>query len=277
MNMLYFTTAAQEKKVSTKVKSIIKSLKLSEKSKYQKIKAIYNYICTNIKYNNKADKEKKAGNCISYSAYGGLINKTCVCNGYAVIFYRLALEAGIDARCIYDNNVTHMWNIVKLGDYYYNVDTTWDSNWYEARKKMSYKYFLKGMDSFPDHTRNSKFKKTAFKKKYPTNSVDYKYAKALARLTKTTLSSVSNVKGRKMKIKWKRNKTGTGYQIQYAKNKSFTNAVKKVIPLNKATSITYSGLKKGKTYYVRIRTYVVISGKKYYSGWSTTKKVVIRR
>lgn len=95
---------------------------------------------------------------------------------------------------------------------------------------------------------------------------------------KTTLSSAKNVKGKKILVKWKKNKAGDGYQIQYSTTKKFTKGNKtKTISKNKTTSYTIKKLKKKKTYYVRIRTYKKISGKKCYSGWSKVKTVKIRK
>ena len=37
-----------------------------------------------------------------------------------------------------------------------------------------------------------------------------------------------------------------------------------------------TGLKKGKTYYVKVRTYKTVKGKKYYSGWSKVKTVKVK-
>ncbi|MCD7715739.1 MAG: hypothetical protein LUI39_04720 [Lachnospiraceae bacterium] len=42
-------------------------------------------------------------------------------------------------------------------------------------------------------------------------------------------------------------------------------------------SKTLSGLKKGKTYYVRIRTYKKVNGNTYYSAWSSKKTVKIKK
>lgn len=44
-----------------------------------------------------------------------MINKTAVCQGYASLFYRLALDAGVDTRVISgEAGGPHAWNIVKL-------------------------------------------------------------------------------------------------------------------------------------------------------------------
>ena len=81
-----------------------------------------------------------------------------------------------------------------------------------------------------------------------------------------------------MTIKWKKNSRVTGYRIQYSTDKSFKKGVK-TVTVSKAstTSKTVSGLTKGKTYYVRVSTYKTVSGTKYYSGWSASKGVKIKR
>lgn len=97
-------------------------------------------------------------------------------------------------------------------------------------------------------------------------------------VSKTTLSSVKNLKGKKMQIKWKKNTAGHGYQIQYSTSSKFAKGNKtKTISKNKTTSYTATKLTKKKTYYVRIRTYKKVSGKTYYSGWSSVKKVKITK
>ena len=65
----------------------------------------------------------------------------------------------------------------------------------------------------------------------------------------------------------------TGYQIQYSTSKKFTNAKLKNISSYKTTKYTLKGLKDKKTYFVRVRTYKTVNGKRYYSGWSTIKYV----
>ena len=42
-------------------------------------------------------------------------------------------------------------------------------------------------------------------------------------------------------------------------------------------SRTFSGLTKGKTYYVQVRTYKIVDGIRYYSAYCTTKTVKISK
>jgi hypothetical protein len=65
----------------------------------------------------------------------------------------------------------------------------------------------------------------------------------------------------------------TGYQIQYSTSKTFKSKYTKTKTVSsyKTTKVTLKSLKAKKTYYVRVRTYKTVGGKKYYSGWSTVK------
>lgn len=81
-------------------------------------------------------------------------------------------------------------------------------------------------------------------------------------------------KSKGFQVKWKKQAKQTkGYQIQYSTSKTFKKAKTKTINQVKTTSMTISKLKKEKTYYVRIRTYKMIKGKRYNSGWSKIKKI----
>ena len=70
----------------------------------------------------------------------------------------------------------------------------------------------------------------------------------------TTIKALKNTKKNKLTVTWKKNSTVTGYIIQYAANKNFKNAKTVTVKGRAKTSKTVS-VKKGKTYYVRIRTY----------------------
>ena len=66
----------------------------------------------------------------------------------------------------------------------------------------------------------------------------------------------------------------TNYEIRYATNKKFKSA-KKVT--TKKTSYTLKKLKKGKTYYVKVRAFNKVGKKYYYSAYSKTRKVKIKK
>ena len=98
-------------------------------------------------------------------------------------------------------------------------------------------------------------------------------AKTGYRLSTMKVSSLSNKKGKKLYVKWVKNSKSTGYQIEYVTGKTR----KKVNASAKSKSKTISKLKKGKTYYVRIRSYKKVSSTTYYGAWSGKKKVTIKK
>ena len=78
---------------------------------------------------------------------------------------------------------------------------------------------------------------------------------------------------KKLKVSWKTQTGVSGYQIQYGTKSNFKGAKTKLVSGSSKKSVTLTGLSKKKTYYVRIRAYKTISGKKYYGSWSSKKKI----
>ena len=152
----YYTDTTQEYAVDTFVTEFKNSTAIqSATDDYEKIKAIYDWLCTNVVYDytNLNSPEYM----LKHTAYAAAINHTAVCQGYAVLFYRLALECGIDARVIAGKGKgangweDHAWNIVKLGGNYYLLDATWDATKELYQKPAKYDWFLKGSESFTSH------------------------------------------------------------------------------------------------------------------------------
>ena len=83
----------------------------------------------------------------------------------------------------------------------------------------------------------------------------------------------------KATVRWKKDKKATGYQIQYSTNSKFKSAKTATISKNKAKKPgkTISKLKKGKRYYIRVRSFKNKEKEmRVYGAWSAKKKVKIR-
>lgn len=103
------------------------------------------------------------------------------------------------------------------------------------------------------------------------------YAKwSKVKVKKTTGLKVMNTKGKNLVVRYSKVSGAKGYQITYATNSKFTKG-KKVVNTTKRTK-TIQKLKKGKTYYVRVRAYKKDStGRKVYGKYSTVKKIKITK
>jgi uncharacterized repeat protein (TIGR02543 family) len=94
-------------------------------------------------------------------------------------------------------------------------------------------------------------------------------------VSKGTVSKLTNTTGKKAVVTIKKISGASGYQVEYATNKSFKSSTKKITT---KTSLTLSSLAKGKTYYVRVRGYKLDSkGSKIGGSWSAAKSVKISK
>jgi len=164
LTQTYLTSQAQEKYVNSAVGTALAALDIDDSTVYGKIKAIHSYIIGLVDYDKTLSR---------FSAYDALYNRSAVCQGYALLMYKMLMEAGVPARFIsgeaFAGGVrgSHAWNIVKIGRYWYNMDVTWDDSYDTAR------YFLKNNAGFSDHFRDSKFTTDAFNAAHPMAPDDF--------------------------------------------------------------------------------------------------------
>lgn len=97
----------------------------------------------------------------------------------------------------------------------------------------------------------------------------------------TSISKVYRAK-KAFTVKWKKQSakmatsTITGYQIRYSTSSKMTSPKYKTVKGYKYTSKKITKLKAKKKYYVQVRTYKTVSGKTYYSSWSSIKSVTTK-
>lgn len=116
-------------------------------------------------------------------------------------------------------------------------------------------------------------KKTAYPRRNSTPAV----SSAPVIPGKMTGVRLVNLTRKRLMITWARQDAASGYQIQYAMNKKFT-IKKKTVSCSKYRSMKLvSGLKKNKTYYVRMRAYVKTDNGNLYGKWSKKVKCKIKK
>lgn len=109
---------------------------------YDREKKIHDELISRVKYDTNAP--------MNQSAYSALVYGRTVCAGYARALQYLLQQ--FDIPCYYVTGYAgenHAWNIVKLDDGYYNVDSTWDDT-----NPNTYDYFNCSDDEYAkDHAR----------------------------------------------------------------------------------------------------------------------------
>ena len=107
----------------------------------------------------------------------------------------------------------------------------------------------------------------------PTTTTPTTSAKAVAKPKSAKFKKVKSAK-KAISVEWKKVRGVKGYQVQVATDKKFKKNKKTVtIKKQKTTKTTVKKLKAKKKYYVRVRTYKIVNGKKVYSSWSKVKSV----
>lgn len=110
-----------------------------------------------------------------------------------------------------------------------------------------------------------------------TRKVSFKIVKKLVP-GKTYIKKLKRKSKRRVTVYWKKQtRLTTGYQIRYASNKKFHSSRYVTIKSNKTTAKTITMKRSKKRYYIKIRTYKRIDGKRYYSSWSKKKSIVTKR
>ena len=192
----YYTSKADELLVDSKVREILDSFSekgiTSESPDYLKVKAVNDWFCDNVTYNNSPRIDN--GN-LMITAYDALVRGEAQCYGYVLACYRLLKELGIVTRRV--NGTTsveliegkteqknHSWNIVKSGDYWYNLDVTAASSYHQINlqtgvgsRLYTYRYMLQGTDSssYDSHARSGEYAEPLFIESHPMYESSYSF------------------------------------------------------------------------------------------------------
>ena len=131
---------------------------------YDKIKQIHDYLVDSINYDQTTSRTN------TYNLYGALVEKECVCEGYAKALKYLLNEAGINSVVVLGTGTNsngqtenHAWNYVSINGNWYAIDATWDDPVIQGGginipAMYKYKYFMKGSYTInSDHIPNGQF------------------------------------------------------------------------------------------------------------------------
>ncbi len=131
---------------NTNIVAAASKIRSQSATTYDKVKGINDYLVETCTYNSSA--ASIGGDAYKYAHSSGEVfassTHSVVCDGYAKAYKALANLLDVDCAIIvgYGNGGTHAWNDVKLGDYWYPVDSTWNDS------TNSEKFLLQATSSF---------------------------------------------------------------------------------------------------------------------------------
>ncbi len=77
-------------------------------------------------------------------------------------------------------------------------------------------------------------------------------------------------------VKWKSVSGASGYEVQYSTSKKLKSAKTVSVKKGQTVKLTLKKLKSKKKYYVRVRAFRTVGGKKFYGAWSTVKNLKVK-
>lgn len=133
-NMYNPDSVKQVNMLNKKADSVIKKIIKKKMNQKQKLKAIHDYLVKNCSYDMMAKEKikirkktyynKKKPDQYSHTAYGAIILKKAVCDGYSHAFNLLCYKAGIPS--VFVGGKGHAWNLVKVNKKFRYIDVTYD-------------------------------------------------------------------------------------------------------------------------------------------------------
>ena len=184
---------------------------------------------------------------------------------------KLKKVTGVKVKKTTTSSVTLSWKKV-TGAESYKVYYTANGKKWKSVKTTKTTLTVKKLTSGKSY----KFKVKAFADKYYgpiSNAVS-----TATRVKKVSLSSLKSSKVGQTAVSWKTATGASGYVVEYSTSKKFTKKTTKTVVLKKgsAKKTTLKALESGKKYYVRVRAYKVVNGKKVYGSYSSIKSVTVK-
>ena len=220
-----------------------------------------------------------------------------VCEGYSKAFQYLCDLSDITCYTVtgmMDGGTgegPHMWNVVANNGRYYMADITNSDEGTVGEDgglfldtpisgsiSRGYTYATDSSNIYFAYDKETKDLYGAGNKSILYMTQDpYSADDLTAKPPKTSITGISNKMAGRLSLTWKKSKGAAGYEIYRRAGTTHPYVRAKVIKSGSTTKYTNTKLKKGQTYYYRIRSYRYDEkGRKIYSGWSTVKKQKVR-
>ncbi len=139
-DLTYPYDASQEKEFEDGLLATMQQIISPDMDIIAREKIIHDWIVNHVDYDNAT---LTGNDDLGYTDYSAFVKGTAVCEGYAILTNRMMFMAGI-TNLIVSGTATggdHAWNMVKLGNDWYQLDTTWDDMGLYGDHNIRYKYF----------------------------------------------------------------------------------------------------------------------------------------
>lgn len=124
--------AGDDREIYDAAEAVLAEIMRDGMSDLEKETAAYSWLTDNVDYDWTHQDALAETDRRSYGPYGGLVNRTAVCLGYAASFQLLMDMSGVECITVvgacFNSTGDHAWNMVKLNGEWYCVDVTWDAN-----------------------------------------------------------------------------------------------------------------------------------------------------
>ena len=117
----------------------------------EKVKAIHDWICRNIKYSENLDNYSGYPHDPLCNPYTVFKRREGVCYGFANLTELMLQSVGVPTITVRGNRSSHVWNAVYLNGHWIYTDNTWDENL--TGDKISYRYYLMSDETYDAHYR----------------------------------------------------------------------------------------------------------------------------
>lgn len=205
----------------------------------------------------------KAYNKTVYGNYSSVVSaKTAIGKTTAAVKSAAYNQLKISWKKVSGATNYEVWRATSKNGAYKQVKSTTSTSYTDksATTGKTYYYKIKSYRKVSGKTVSETFSAVVSGKAVPT--------KTTVSLTKKTSTQLT--------VKWKKVTGASGYQIQYSTKKTSGYKTMPAIKKGSITSYTKAGLKKGNTYYVKVRAYRTVNGKQVYGDWSAVKSLKLK-
>lgn len=141
-------TKQQSVVLDNQIHAVLAELIKPGMSDFGKEFVIHNWIVNHVAYDNTLTR---------YTPYDAMMENSAVCQGIATLAYRMLTFAGIPTQLVVGTagGEAHLWNEVKVGGKWYQLDVTWDDPVNKKPGEVDYTYYnLTDAELAADHVWN---------------------------------------------------------------------------------------------------------------------------